>query len=78
MARKASPVGRFARGLIEDAPIELILGIFKARGRKGDSEPDFGLAEILDNDTGGDPRECILEVLSRFVNRRVKRDQVAA
>jgi len=66
MARKTSPVGRFARGLIEDAPIELILGIFEAQGRKGDSEPDFGLAEILENGTDGDPRERIIEALSQF------------
>jgi len=66
MARKASPVGRFARGLIEDAPIDLILGIFKARGRENDTEPDFGLAEILDNNTGEDPKERILEALNLF------------
>jgi len=48
MARKATPVGRFARGLIEDAPIDLILGVFKARGPETDNEPDFGLAEVLE------------------------------
>jgi hypothetical protein len=66
MARKASPVGRFARGLIEDAPIDLILGIFKARGRENDSEPDFGLAEILDNKVEGDARDRIFEALDQF------------
>lgn len=66
MTRKASPVGRFARGLIEDAPIDLILGIFKTRGRESDSEPDFGLAEVLGNNTGEDPKERILEALNLF------------
>jgi len=66
MARKASPVGRFARGLIEDAPIDLILGVFKARGRENDTEPDFRLAEILENKTGGEPRDHILEALGQF------------
>ena len=66
MATKASPVGRFARGLIEDAPIDLILGIFKARGRENDSEPDFGLAEILDNKVEGDARDRIFEALDQF------------
>ncbi len=66
MARKASPVGRFARGLIEDAPIGLILGIFKARGRENDSEPEFGLVEIMENEIGVDPRDRILEALGQF------------
>ena len=46
MARKTSPVGPFARGLIEDAPVDLILGVLNARGQENDSEPDFGLVEI--------------------------------
>ncbi|PHQ96350.1 MAG: hypothetical protein COB39_12260 [Marinosulfonomonas sp.] len=66
MARKATPVGRFARGLIEDAPIDLILGVFKARGPETDNEPDFGLAEVLENETGGAPRDRILETLDLF------------
>ena len=53
MARKTSPVGPFARGLIEDAPVDLILGIFEARGKENDNEPEFGLVEILENETDG-------------------------
>ena len=66
MARKASPVGPFVRGLIEDASIELILGVLEAREQENGSEPDFGLAEILDGETGEDTRERILEALSQF------------
>ena len=66
MARKTSPVGPFARGLIEDAPIDLILGVFNARGQENDSEPDFGLVEVLENETDGDPRDRILEALGQY------------
>lgn len=66
MARKASPVGPFARGLIEDASIDLILGVLEAREQENGSEPDFGLAEILDGEPGEDTRERILEALAEF------------
>ncbi len=66
MARKTSTVGPFARGLIEDAPVDLILGVLNARGQENDSEPDFGLVEILENETDGDPRDRILETLGQY------------
>jgi hypothetical protein len=66
MARKSCPAGRFTRGLIEEAPIDLILGVFKARGQENDNEPDFGLEEVLENEPDGDQRERILQTLCNF------------
>ncbi|NOX41260.1 MAG: hypothetical protein GXP05_12325 [Alphaproteobacteria bacterium] len=59
-------LGLLPRGLIEDAPVDLILGIFEARGKENDNEPEFGLVEILENEPDGDPRDRILENLSRY------------
>ncbi len=64
MVRKALPIGPFARGLIEDAPVDLVLGVLEAR--ENDSEPDFGLATILDEETDGDPQQSILDALCKF------------
>ncbi|MBK6297536.1 MAG: hypothetical protein IPF48_05870 [Sphingomonadales bacterium] len=68
MARKASSIGPFALGIIEDAKIDLLSDLLVLR--ENDTEPDFGLPDEIpasgNFDAAADFRKKLIDALSLF------------